>query len=92
MIFSEKNPPPKCQKCYISTSNSNFNINQTKLYCIPQELGNHRDNWETCQRNKLRRQTWLTNLKCESNIPGKSLFVKIILLQVPKTVFMYVQS
>ena len=59
------------KKCYISTCNSNSNRNQTKLYCIPQTLTNHRDNWETCHRNKLRRQTWLTNLKCESNIPAK---------------------
>lgn len=59
------------KKCYISTCNSNSNRNQTKLYCIPQTLTNHRDNWETCQRNKLRRQTWLSNLKCESNIPAK---------------------
>ena len=59
------------KKCYISTCNSNSNRNQTKLYCIPQTLTNHRDNWETCQRNKFRRHTLLTNLKCESNIPAK---------------------
>lgn len=57
------------KKCYIATCNSNCNRNQTKLFCIPQQLNEKKKkDWKTCQNNKLRRQTWITNLESEDNL------------------------
>ena len=60
------------QKCFIQNCDNGEN-EKTKMYCIPQILNHKKKNlWKQCQVNKLRRETWIRNIGCESStIPTK---------------------
>ena len=59
------------KKCCVKDCSAYVRKTKDKLYLVPQLLNAAKNPWSSCQRNVLRRKTWITNIGLKGSYAGK---------------------